>query len=452
MSHYPACLQPRCSTHPAHSGHLDSYDATTTKKRQGGEIQWRPLLLPVSHTRDSSTSPARILTIHLSTTIQGDGQLPLYLPPPFPPHVPTQTRTTNEPPPPWHHYSTTKITATIPYQGEYRIATWNSQGLLAYDIPQQEKKRHTLQKLCSHADIVCLQETHSTLDKAAAWTPPEHFTPFWSHGNTHQAGVAILIRNKFLQDFIPIQESAITQIMEGRAFKLSLQHPTAGNLCIINCYYHSGSDQKYNRQELTHAVTAHIPRPQTHATILTGDFNFAESHDDRLNLDTMIFTGHQDATESRRFQETITTPHSLRRVQQPNYTHRTTNSMSSLDRFCLNHHPYDQIDFAFHCTTLEWTAESAHAPVLLTKRATHNTAVECIPPHHLKHTDWAQRLHWTFNELLHNFTHQNYNDVTKQPRRSRSIHPLQKLALYKEAMWTLSKQMQLEEKTPRHVL
>ena len=115
-------------------------------------------------------------------------------PPSTPPHNIPFTHTNPPPPPPWHPTGCTTKTAQIPYQGLFRITSWNARGLLAYDLILQARKYQELLRLAAQSDIICLQETHSTEGNEAAWTPIEGFESFWSHKDRHQAGIVILIR------------------------------------------------------------------------------------------------------------------------------------------------------------------------------------------------------------------------------------------------------------------
>ena len=70
-------------------------------------------------------------------------------------------RKNNSPPTPHTNGSTTRKTNT-PYQGPYRIVTWNAQGLLAHDIDAQQLRRQHMLQLCSNTAILCMQETHTS--------------------------------------------------------------------------------------------------------------------------------------------------------------------------------------------------------------------------------------------------------------------------------------------------
>ena len=367
---------------------------------------------------------------------------------PDPSHQTTKETTThpkvlgNNTPPPTHANGTTTRNTRTPYQGPYRITTWNAQGFLAHDPIAQQMRRTHMMKLCRNTDILCMQETHSTRTAADAWEPPEGFTAFWSHESNQKAGIVTLIKTDFRKTFNPVMEKDIDHVIEGRVMGINLHHPTMGNLYVANLYLQSGSDPDKDRQHAIRQLAKQIPHHHKQTTILTGDFNFVESKEDRLCYTSGEHTGQKDNHEAQLFKSTMLTPHHLSNVHQPHYTHRTPHSSSTLDRFYLNHHPLDQLDFAFHCTALEWTTHSDHRPVRLTKtsRATNEHAT--IPNHHLNKPEWHNRLNWTFSGKIDNHTKQqaHHNDHKKP------IHPMIMLKLYKDSMWDLSKKMNEEEK------
>ena len=88
---------------------------------------------------------------------------------------PGKKRKNSSPPTPHANGTTTRKTNT-PYQGPYRIVTWNAQGLLAHDIDAQQLRRQHMLQLCSNTDILCMQETHTTDTAVEAWKHPEDFT------------------------------------------------------------------------------------------------------------------------------------------------------------------------------------------------------------------------------------------------------------------------------------
>ncbi len=59
---------------------------------------------------------------------------------------------------------------------------------------------------------------------------------------------------------------------------------------------------------LTAATAAAIPQHDTHTTIRTGEFNFVEKQEDRINLNKMEHTGHNDGRESSEFRSKIRSP------------------------------------------------------------------------------------------------------------------------------------------------
>ena len=354
---------------------------------------------------------------------------------------PDKRRKNNSPPTPHANGSTTRKTNT-PYQGPYRIVTWNAQGLLAHDIDAQQLRRQHMLQLCSNTDILCMQETHTTITAVEAWEHPEDFTPFWSHDTRQRAGVVTLIRNEFLKNFNPVLLKDIDHIVQGRLMGINLRHPTMGNLYVINAYLQSGSDRQKDRTQAISELTRKIPAHNKQTTILTGDFNFAEHTEDRYCQNKGEHTGHRDNHEAQLFKHILLTPHHLTLVHQPHYTHKTLHSTSTLDRFYLSHHLLDQVDFAFHCTAMEWTKHSNHRPVRLTKTPRSPTEHATIPPHHLTKPEWKDRLYWTFTGKLHKH---------KKDNKKKKVHPMIQLRLYKETMWDFSRKMSEEDRTKGNI-
>ena len=163
-------------------------------------------------------------------------------------------------------------------------------------------------KLCNNTDILCMQETHTTDTSVKAWKPPEDFTPFWSHDTRQRAGVVTLIRNDFLKTFNPILTKDIHHIEQGRLLGINLQHPTMGNLYVVNAYLQSGGDRHKERIQAIEKLATIIPAHIKQTTILTGDFNFVEHKEDRLCLVKTEHTGHSDSNEARLFKSTLLKP------------------------------------------------------------------------------------------------------------------------------------------------
>ena len=93
-------------------------------------------------------------------------------------------------------------------------------------------------------------------------------------------------------------------------------------------------------------------------SILMGDWNFVMTHEDRLCLSTMQFTGNSDRPLARNFQSLLDT-HQLHELEQLAYTHENSIAQSKIDRVYINHHLADQLDRQFSASTSAHTALNA---------------------------------------------------------------------------------------------
>ncbi len=87
------------------------------------------------------------------------------------------------------------------FTGNYRGCIWNAQGLLASQTSKQEAKIRRILQLLEQQDFAIISETHSTLGKSLAIDTrlkARGLSTFWSHGGHRRAGVAIVVRDSFL--------------------------------------------------------------------------------------------------------------------------------------------------------------------------------------------------------------------------------------------------------------
>ena len=61
-------------------------------------------------------------------------------------------------------------------------------------LGDETKRKEVFYHFRSKADIVCIQETHGTLDKENEWGMQWGGPSFWSHGTSQARGVAVLVR------------------------------------------------------------------------------------------------------------------------------------------------------------------------------------------------------------------------------------------------------------------
>ena len=169
---------------------------------------------PSSHTYNPSP-PARLYPTERLTpmaTAHGAGRIPQ------PPDNAAPTHLQPEPttPPPTTHAdstirnhttpSTTPLPAAqMPYVGDYRGVTWNTQALIASDPSQQRLKRDFAERIYDEHDFAALQETHGTVGSVQALTLPRGCRAFWSHGTSQLAGVALWCKKTFFEQIKPDQ-------------------------------------------------------------------------------------------------------------------------------------------------------------------------------------------------------------------------------------------------------
>ena len=304
--------------------------------------------------------------------------------------------------------------------------TWNSQALFARDISRHELKTNKILHLLSTHDVFALQETRSTEGKARAWTGDQGTTSFWSHNRTARtAGVALLVRTAFLQQFFPITEHSWQELIPGRAAVLRLDGPQ-GSLDLFTVYMHTGRQTEARAQVTRALATAMRPQSQV-LSIMMGDWNFVVDTTDRFEGEEARWTGRQDAVEAAAFASTFGLPHGFVELDQPEFTHESGRTQargaSRLDRVYSNHHLMDQLDHEWGCSALNWTKRlSHHRPVSFCRRAKQEDgeADKPLDAGVFRDPDWKHRTLMQFSSLV--------SQETTRPSA------LRKLVLLKAAM------------------
>ena len=318
------------------------------------------------------------------------------------------------------------IDITTPFSGSFRGCTWNSQALFARDINRHELKTNRILHLLGTHDVLALQETHSTEGKARSWTGDRGTTSFWSHNpTTRTAGVALLVRTSFLQQFLPLTEGSWQEILPGRAAVLRLDGPQ-GSLDLFTVYMHTGR-QTAARTQVARALAAAM-RPQSQVlSLMMGDWNFVMDTTDRFEGEEARWTGGQDAVEAATFASTFNQPHGFVELDQPEFTHESGRTQargaSRLDRIYSNHHLMDQLDHEWGCSALRWTKRlSHHRPVSFFRRAKSEDGETGKPLDAavFRDPDWKHRTLMQFSALV--------SQETTRPSA------LRKLVLLKTAM------------------
>ena len=345
-----------------------------------------------------------------------------------PPSPGGQVEGTREPhaPPPPNGPAQVNNAFLTPFSGSIRGCTWNSQALFTRDIGRHERKTNNILHLLGTHDVLALQETHSTEGKSRTWTGDRGTTSFWSHNSTARtAGVALLVRTSFLQQFLPITEHSWQEILPGRAAVLRLDGPQ-GSLDLYTIYMHTGR-QTEARTQVARSLAAAM-RPQSEVlSVMMGDWNFVMDTTDRFEGEEARWTGGQDAREAATFASLFSQPHGFVELDQPDFTHESGRTQargaSRLDRVYSNHHLMDQLDHEWGCSALRWVKRlSHHRPVSFFRR-TKNEDGETDKPLDtavFRNPDWKRRTLMQFSALV--------SQETSRPSA------LRKLVLIKTAM------------------
>ncbi len=101
-----------------------------------------------------------------------------------------------------------------PYSGDWSMACWNAQGLLATSATKQHRKMARAKKLATHRDLLVMTETHGNEGKNRACRTPLGYKAFWGNSAGGEAGVGLWVRRGFLEAVVG----------DNGGFELSLIH------------------------------------------------------------------------------------------------------------------------------------------------------------------------------------------------------------------------------------
>ena len=257
-----------------------------------------------------------------------------------------------------------------------------------------------LGKLLASHDFVLLQETHSTIGGEKAFRPPQGTRGWWSHESHSTGGVGIMLQERFLEQFNPVQPSAWIQVVPGRVAVLRLDGPN-GSLDIYCVYFHTGANI-HGRSHLRARLAASIRPAATTLSLIAGDFNYVTCHDDRFAAPTCSWSGRHDMDEEQAWKSLVADPWGLHELEQNNFTHSSALGQSRLDRVYSNHHLADQLDRHVCCAALEWVPDlSAHRAVTFSRSIPESKAgsVRSISPAVVERPDWTLRVSLRLREL-----------------------------------------------------
>ena len=126
---------------------------------------------------------------------------------------------------------------------------------------------------------------------------------FASPGSASWAGVGILVRESFLQQFYPVSDEPGERVSHceydiepGRIACLHLLG-SEGSLDLMVCYLETGNARR--ARDSSRAAIASAMRPPTLSlTVLAGDFNYVCKADDRFGTDSLAWSGSPDVSEN----------------------------------------------------------------------------------------------------------------------------------------------------------
>ena len=331
-----------------------------------------------------------------------------------------------------------------PYAGDFKVATWNAQGLFAA-CPQvrREKGAHVRRLLRDH-DVVIVTETHSTpeveaLNTRAGQAYFGEFPAFWAHGSSARAGVGMIATAAFLRRFA--LQSDWYVLVPGRAGELRL-NGDKGDLSIFAVYFATGSHEsddeddaitaRVSRQRLRRSVVTHIEPSSRRLSLLMGDFNWVADDLGRLQVDGHLPSGGRGRSEEQHLGQQL---HGTDMVlwRHTAYTHQHQGVLSRLDRCYANLHPSCFLNERVGTAALDWVRSESTGHLLSTHRAI--SAFRCAPPGSRDGDSgralppemgncpaWKDRTRLLFSDKIANDT------------RSMAASPFGRLRLLKEAM------------------
>ena len=197
-----------------------------------------------------------------------------------------------------------------PFMGDIQLCSWNTQALMANLPIRRKAKWKQCWSLIQKYDLLAMQETHSTnanTNRILSSTPGTSF--WWSHETQHTGGVGIAASTSFLRQFRTNADGTYGEWIEiapGRAALLRLEGPR-GDLDIATIYLPTGNARR-ERDIIRDKIARYIRPPEQALTILVGDWNFVETHTDRLAFTEATWTATPDSDEHNGWQRTVFTP------------------------------------------------------------------------------------------------------------------------------------------------
>ena len=137
-------------------------------------------------------------------------------------------------------------------------------------MPIQGPKTAQLLRFATQHDFTAAFETHGSDGSAAALTLPPGLVPFWSHLSRKQGGIALLLKQAFLDHFLPVKKEDWDEFCPGRVGILNLSGPE-GCMAIIAVYLPSGTDEGQERKDIVSKIARWVEAHPEKLCVLTGD-------------------------------------------------------------------------------------------------------------------------------------------------------------------------------------
>jgi hypothetical protein len=119
-------------------------------------------------------------------------------------------------------------------------------------------------KLLRQANVLAVQETHSTFGSAAAKKPLSGTRHRFSREGQTTAGVGLVIQIAFLSKFREVKDDDWVEVVPGRAAILQLDGPE-GSLDLVVIYLHTGEARQQRNEVRTRLARAlRPPEPGSH--------------------------------------------------------------------------------------------------------------------------------------------------------------------------------------------
>ena len=172
--------------------------------------------------------------------------------------------------------------------------------------------------------------------------------------------------------------------------------------------------------------------------IVTGDFNWVTKEADRVDLHNSTHSGGGDGAEEIHWHEQVAQPAGLRELAQPEFTFRSEDVRSRLDRAYTSHHDADFFAGVFWAAAWPWPSRNAagwavsdHRPITFGfRRPPADGRPPALQAGVVNHPDFGRRV-----------AKEYHFQIKRRVRSGHKLDPMHRLALIKAAMYTVADNM-----------